>query len=169
MSTYSVRPAREGPAIVDSKYPVFYRRWTSNSTKSQNTSRDAVQRQNDQMTRGYLCWRILVFTLFYSDVVLVPHNAYNKKNADMLYFTHYCTYFGSTTPCNNTAARVYLYQHTPDNRLLNMPIGMSIGRNIACRYLLTPSRGMRICRSIPIAWTNRSREIGTIQYQQLCS
>ena len=48
------------------------------------------------------------------------------------------------------------------NSLLNMPIGMSIGWGIAYRYLLTPSIGMRICRSIPIAWSNRSRETGTI-------
>ena len=32
-----------------------------------------------------------------------------------------------------------------------MPIGMSIGWDIAYRYLLTPLIGMRICRSIPIA------------------
>ena len=54
--------------------------------------------------------------------------------------------------------------HTLDNSILNMPIGMSIGWGIAYRYLLTPSIGMPICRSIPIAWTNRSRENGTIGY-----
>ena len=53
---------------------------------------------------------------------------------------------------------------TLDNSLLNMPIGMSIRWDIAYRYLLTRSIGMRICQSIPIAWTNRSREIGTIGY-----
>ena len=61
-------------------------------------------------------------------------------------------------------ARVAFKYDTLDNTLLNMPIGMSIGWGIAYRYLLTPSIGMRIFRSIPIAWTNRSREIGTIRY-----
>ena len=35
--------------------------------------------------------------------------------------------------------------HTLDNGLLNMPIGMPIGWDIAYRYLWTPSIGMRIC------------------------
>ena len=61
---------------------------------------------------------------------------------------------------------VFVHNHTLDNSLLNtgIPIGMSICRGIAYRYLLTPSIGMRICRSIPVAWTYRSRENGTIGY-----
>ena len=55
-------------------------------------------------------------------------------------------------------------EHTLDNSLLNTAIGMSIGWGIAYRNLLTPSIGVRICRSIPIACINRSREIGTIGY-----
>ena len=45
---------------------------------------------------------------------------------------------------------VQAYDHALHNSLLvvNMPIGMSIGWGIAHRYLLTPSIGMRICRSI---------------------
>ena len=78
MSTCSARLAREGPAIVDSEYLVFYRGWTSNSTKSQNTSRYAFQRQNGKTIRGYLCFRLLA--------VLVLRNTYNTRNADRLYF-----------------------------------------------------------------------------------
>ena len=70
-----------------------------------------------------------------------------------------------TAQTNTTAMGVVAAgQHTLDNSLLNVPIGMSIGCGMAYRYLLTPSISMRICPSIPIAWTNRSREIGTIGY-----
>ena len=53
---------------------------------------------------------------------------------------------------------------TLHSSLVNMPIGMSIGWDNAYRYLLKPSIGMRIFRSIPIAWTNTPREIGAIGY-----
>ena len=81
----------------------------------------------------------------YSAVVLVLHNTYNKKNVDRLYFVT-CTTVRITTVLH-PAGVVYcckglLVQHTLDNRLLNMPIGMSIGWDIARRYLLTPSIGM---------------------------
>ena len=45
--------------------------------------------------------------------------------------------------------------HTLDNSLLNMPISMPIGWDIAYRYPLTPSTGMQICRSVQRNWYNR--------------
>ena len=67
---------------------------------------------------------------------------------------------------------------TLDNSLLSMPIGMSRGWGIAYRYLLTPSRGTRICRSIPVGldqwvkrnWYNRllfSRQVSESVYRYL--
>ena len=41
--------------------------------------------------------------------------------------------------------------HTPDNSLLNMPIGLTIGWGIAYRYPLLPAVGGRQCLPIPIA------------------
>ena len=51
---------------------------------------------------------------------------------------------------NNEHVALKQQPRVMDNSLLNMPIGMSIGWDIAYRYLLTPSIGMRICRSIRV-------------------
>ena len=53
--------------------------------------------------------------------------------------------------------------HTLDNSLLNMPIGLSIGWGIAYRYVLPAAIGGWNCLSIPISVTNTFREICTIR------
>ena len=54
--------------------------------------------------------------------------------------------------------------HTPDNSLLSMPIGLTIGWGIAYRYLLLPAIGGREYLSIPIGSTNRFRLICAVDY-----
>ena len=54
--------------------------------------------------------------------------------------------------------------HTPNNSLLNMPVGLTFGWGIAYRYLLVPAIGGRNYLSIPIVVTNRFRLICAIGY-----
>ena len=52
-----------------------------------------------------------------------------------------------------------MVNHTLDDSLLNMPIGLSIGRGMAYRYVLPAAIGGWKCLSIPTSLTGRFWEI----------